>query len=107
MSETLITAAIWVGVLMVGYGMMLLAIHIDEWITARKEKRSQGVPMKPNPLYLETKSRRLQLLIKPSLHAKLRARATAQDMSLNELIHSILEQYALVSAWLIRKTDDD
>jgi len=33
-------------------------------------------------------------LIKPSLHAKLRARATAQDMSLNELIHSILEQYA-------------
>ena len=55
---------------------------------------AQGVPMKPNPLYVETKSRRLQLLIKPSLHAKLRARATAQDMSLNELIHSILEQYA-------------
>jgi len=54
---------------------------------------AQGVPMKPNPLYVETKSRRLQLLVKPSLHARLRARATAQDMSLNELIHTILEQY--------------
>ena len=54
----------------------------------------QGVPMKLNPLYVETKSRRLQLLVKPSLHAKLRTRATAQDMSLNELIHTILEQYA-------------
>ena len=55
---------------------------------------AQGVPMQPNPLYVETKSRRLQLLVKPSLHAKLRTRATAQDMSLNELIHTILEQYA-------------
>ena len=54
----------------------------------------QGVPMKLNPLYVETKSRRLQLLVKPSLHARLRATATAQDMSLNELIHTILEQYA-------------
>ena len=54
---------------------------------------AQGVPMKPKPLNVETKSRRLQLLIKPSLHARLRARATAQDMSLNELIHTILEQY--------------
>jgi hypothetical protein len=53
----------------------------------------QGVPMKLNPLYVETKSRRLQLLVKPSLHARLRATATAQDMSLNELIHTILEQY--------------
>lgn len=41
MSETLITAAIWLGVLLVGYGLMLLAIHIDEWITARKEKRNE------------------------------------------------------------------
>lgn len=100
MTETLITAAIWLGVLLVGFGMMLLAIHIDEWIAARKEKRSQGVPMKPNPLYVETKSRRLQLLIKPSLHAKLRARATALDMSLNELIHSILELYADANAYI-------
>ena len=53
---------------------------------------AQGVPMKPNPLYVETKSRRLQLLVKPSLYARLRARATAQDMSLNELINTILEQ---------------
>jgi hypothetical protein len=66
----------------------------ENLIKPDSQEPGQGVPMKPNPLYLETKSRRLQLLIKPSLHAKLRARATAQDMSLNELIHSILEQYA-------------
>lgn len=65
-----------------------------ENLTKPNIEPAQGVPMKPNPLYVETKSRRLQLLIKPSLHAKLRTRATAQDMSLNELIHSILEQYA-------------
>lgn len=60
---------------------------------ANIDEPAQGVPMKPNPLYVETKSRRVQLLVKPSLHARLRARATAQDMSLNDLIHTILEQY--------------
>ncbi len=53
----------------------------------------QGVPMKPNPLYLETKSRRLQLLVKPSIYIKIKAIATAQDKSLNDLINTILEQY--------------
>lgn len=46
---------------------------------------------KVNPLYLETKSKRLQLLVQPSLLEKLRARAKAEGRSVNDLVHTILE----------------
>lgn len=46
---------------------------------------------KANPLYVETKSRRMQLLVQPSLYEALKARATAEGLSVNELVHSILE----------------
>lgn len=47
---------------------------------------------KANPQYVETKSKRVQLLVKPSTVEKLRARATAEGRSLNDLINSILEE---------------
>lgn len=46
---------------------------------------------KLNPLYIETKSKRLQLLVQPSLYEKVKAMAADQGTSVNELIHSILE----------------
>lgn len=46
---------------------------------------------KVNPLYIEKKSKRLQLLIQPSLFGKVKARADREGKSVNELIHSILE----------------
>jgi hypothetical protein len=46
---------------------------------------------KVNPLYIEKKSKRLQLLIQPSLYSKIKARADREGRSVNELIHSILE----------------
>ena len=46
---------------------------------------------KLNPLYLEKKSRRLQLLVQPSLFNKIKARADREEKSMNELVHSILE----------------
>lgn len=46
---------------------------------------------KVNPLYIEKKSKRLQLLIQPSLYGKIKARADREGRSVNELIHSILE----------------
>jgi len=52
------------------------------------------VPMKRNPLYIETKSKRVQLLMQPSLHGKLQAMAGQKGTSLNELIHLILQQAA-------------
>ncbi len=50
-------------------------------------------PMKRNPLYIETKSRRLQLLLQPSLYNKIKAQADEQSKSINEIIHSILDEH--------------
>ena len=45
---------------------------------------------KINPLYVETKKRRLQLVMQPSLYEKVKARASEQKVSVNEYIHRVL-----------------
>lgn len=47
---------------------------------------------KANPYYIETKSKRLQLLIRPSLLKKLKGRAEVEGCSVNNLVNSILEE---------------
>lgn len=47
---------------------------------------------KPNPAYIEVKSKRLQLLIQPSVYAKIKALADNSGTSVNEYIHKILEK---------------
>lgn len=46
---------------------------------------------KLNPLYVETKSRRLQLVLQPSLYDRVKAGASAAGLSVNEYVHQILE----------------
>lgn len=46
---------------------------------------------KLNSEYIEKKSKRVQLLIKPSTHEKLKIMATKKNISVNELINRILE----------------
>jgi hypothetical protein len=46
---------------------------------------------KLNPLYIEIKSHRLQLLIQPSLHTRIKERATKDGVSVNKLVNSFLE----------------
>lgn len=46
---------------------------------------------KQKSLYPETKSKRVQLLMKPSLHAQLKKLAAKRKTSLNDLVHSILD----------------
>lgn len=46
---------------------------------------------KRNPLYVETKSRRLQLVLQPSLYDRVKAGAVAAGLSVNEYVHKILE----------------
>ena len=46
---------------------------------------------KVNPLYIEKRSKRLQLLIQPSLYDKVKAQADAEGCSVNDYIHRILE----------------
>ena len=72
-----------------------------QFITPQEPEAQQPTPAaapravpkgyKPNPEYIETKSRRLQLLMQPSLHDRIKRRAQAEGISVNELIHSILE----------------
>jgi len=46
---------------------------------------------KLNPKYIENKTRRLQLLVRPSLYERIEAQATANGKSVNEYVHSVLE----------------
>lgn len=46
---------------------------------------------KLNPAYIETKSKRVQLLMQPSLYSKIKDLADQAGISLNEYIHQTLE----------------
>lgn len=48
---------------------------------------------KKNPLYVETKSKRVQLLMKPSVYSKLKSLAMEQDISVNEIVNRVLEDH--------------
>lgn len=54
----------------------------------KPEKAPDGY--KINPLYIEKKSDRLQLLIQPSLKRKLKEKAQQEGTSVNDLVCSIL-----------------
>lgn len=56
---------------------------------APKGKAPEGYHL--NPLYVENKSRRLQLLVKPSTVEKLKARAKQDGTSVNDIVNTILE----------------
>ena len=45
-----------------------------------------------DPRYVETKTRRLQLVLQPSLEERVRAGAAAQGLSVNEYVHRALER---------------
>ncbi|WP_332060213.1 hypothetical protein [Streptococcus canis] len=58
------------------------------------KEHSATVPegYKLNPEYIEKKSRRVQLLMQPSLYDLLKSRALKEDTSVNNLIHELLEK---------------
>lgn len=58
-----------------------------------QEKTTFDVPMKRNPEFIEVKSKRMQLLMQPSLHSAIKKLADNEDISVNEKIHSILKDY--------------
>ena len=57
--------------------------------TQRLKKAPKGY--KINPIYIEIKSERIQLLVQPSLKEKLKEKAKRDGRSLNDLAHTILE----------------
>ena len=56
-------------------------------------KVSNGVPMKKNPEYLETKSKRVQMLMQPSLYNSIKEKAEQSGISVNEMMHEILKTH--------------
>lgn len=48
---------------------------------------------KPNPEFIETKSKRVQLLVQPSVYEAVKAKAKAKGISTNEAINEALREY--------------
>lgn len=57
--------------------------------------RSKTAPegYKANPEYIETKSRRVQLLVQPSIYEAVKAKASKLGISTNEAINEALREY--------------
>jgi predicted DNA binding CopG/RHH family protein len=66
-------------------------ISVPEMEKQQQENEPLKRTYKTNPFYIETKIRRVQLLLQPSLYAKVKAKAILRKSSINEYIHSILE----------------
>jgi len=64
----------------------------DSPLQAAPEIRAATTSGRPVPPRKEYKSRRLQLLIQPSLYEEIRDRAEAEGLSVNEEIHNLLRQ---------------
>ena len=58
-----------------------------------ESKKTQNVPVKLNPIYIETKSKRFNFLMQPSLYDKISNRARVENKSMSDLIHSVLDDY--------------
>ena len=54
------------------------------------EKPPKGYKL--NPLYVETKSKRIQLVLQPSLYERVKAASEAAGLSLNEFCHRVLDK---------------
>lgn len=58
-----------------------------------KSRSKAPAGYKPNPEFIETKSKRVQILIQPSIHEAIKARAQAEGISVNEAINTALIEY--------------
>lgn len=60
----------------------------------RRGSDEEAIPegYKLDPKYVEKKTRRVQLLLKPSIYDKAKSTAEAQGKSLNDFINNLLEK---------------
>ena len=59
----------------------------------KMERKTPPAGYKPNPEYIETKSKRVQILIQPSLHEAIKAKAKEEGISTNEAINQAIKEY--------------
>ncbi len=62
------------------------------FISEQPERGPAPQGYRVNYAFIETKSKRVQLLMQPSLHKRLKEAADAQGISFNEFVHRTLEQ---------------
>lgn len=63
-----------------------------EGATTTTGRKKAPAGYKPNPEYIETKSKRVQILIQPSLHAEAKAVSQELGISLNDFIHRAIQE---------------
>jgi len=64
--------------------------EIPSELVSKPTEPPQGYKL--NPLYVETKSKRLQLIMQPSLLAKIKDTAKNKGLSVNEYVHQVLTE---------------
>jgi len=63
-----------------------------EGTTSPTGTRKAPAGYKPNPEFIETKSKRVQILVQPSLHREAKAVADKLGISLNDFIHRAIQE---------------
>ena len=58
---------------------------------AASSDRTPPEGYKLNPMFIETKTRRVQIVLQPSLYERVKAAAKAKGVSVNEYIHNVLD----------------
>ncbi len=70
-------------------------ISVPQEHEAEQERIEQSIPpkgYKVDPKYIEVKSRRLQLVLQPSLYERVKRKAQDDGVSVNEFIHRLLDE---------------
>lgn len=73
--------------------MQFISTPTEETTEMATYYENEKVPKgyKVNPVYIEKRSKRLQLLVQPSLYDKVKAQAETEGCSVNDFIHRVLE----------------
>jgi len=76
--------------------LQFISSPLEEEETPAPAAPKQEAPAgyKLNPAYIETKSKRVQLLVQPSVFAAIDRIAKSRGLSRNEIINEALRQYA-------------
>lgn len=73
--------------------LQFISKEIEDDIEEIEITNEEYVPMKLNPKYVETRSKQVTVLTKPSIHKKLVKHASQEKESVNEIINRAFEEY--------------
>lgn len=64
--------------------------EINETVQAEVTQPTEGYKL--NPMYIETRSKRVTVLMQPSLHDRIKQQADYKGMKVNDYIHKLLDE---------------